>query len=82
MMNSKISAGQSGSANTVALAVAAIALCALVIGAADMLAPAAATPDASTNSTETSAVVGDGPGYLPAQLVNQAKDIEPMPPTF
>jgi hypothetical protein len=41
-----------------------------------MLAPAAATPGVSTSSTAAYA----GPsGYLPDQVVNQAKEVEPMP---
>lgn len=80
MIDSKNLAGESGSFNPFALAVAAIAICAvLAMGAAALLAPAAATPDTSTSSTTTYA----GPtGYFPDQFVNQAKEIEPMPPTF
>jgi hypothetical protein len=42
-----------------------------------MLAPAEATSDRSAPATYT------GPsGYLPEQLVNQAKDAEPMPEIY
>jgi len=80
MIDRKNLAGESGSFNLFALAVAAIAICAVLgIGAAALLAPAAETSDASTHSTTTYA----GPtGYFPDQFVNQAKEIEPMPPTF
>jgi len=61
-------------------AVTAIAICAvLVAAAAAVLAPAVATPSVSTHNTATYA----GPaGYFPAQFVNQAKEIEPMPAMY
>jgi hypothetical protein len=52
------------------------------MGIAAMLMPAGATSGASTASAASHAAIGDGPGYLPAQYVNQAKEIEPMPATF
>jgi hypothetical protein len=72
MMNRKNLSGESAF-----FAVTAIAICAvLVAAAAGLLAPGAATSGVSTNSTATYA----GPsGYLPDQLVNQAKEVEPMP---
>ncbi len=79
MINTKNLAGESGSFNPFALAVAAVAICAvLAMGAAALLTPAAATSSATTYST-----AGNGPtGYFPDQFVNQAKEIEPLPPTF
>ena len=72
MMNRKNLSGESAF-----FAVTAIAICAvLVAAAASLLAPGAANSGVSTNSTATYA----GPsGYLPDQLVNQAKEVEPMP---
>jgi hypothetical protein len=58
------------------LLIAGIAIGCISIAA--VLMPAASTSQAST----ASAAIGDGPGYLPAQYVNQAKEIEPLPPTF
>jgi hypothetical protein len=58
-------------------AVAAIAICALVLGATDALAPAAATSGASSTTAYDGSV-----GYFPAQFVNQAKEIEPMPEMY
>ena len=55
------------------------AVAAIVIGlSAALLAPAQAT---SEGNAVTLAAAGEV-GYLPAQYVNQAKDIEPMPATF
>lgn len=90
MINRKNLVCESGYSNPFVLALIAIAICAvLVMGAAAMLAPVAATsdtpvaattPSVSTNSTTT---YGNGStGYFPDQFVNQAKEIEPMPPTF
>ena len=76
MINRKNLSGESAF-----FAVTAIAICAvLVSAAATLLAPAVATPGASTpNSVAAYA----GPvGYLPAQFVNQAKDVEPMPEMY
>ena len=72
MDNRKNLAGESGFFNLYTLAVALIAICA--VGAAVMLAPAEATSDRSAPAAYT----GPG-GYLPDQLVNQAKVVEPMP---
>jgi hypothetical protein len=77
MNNSKNTAGESGSSKLFLHNVAAVAICAvLATGAAVMLMPAAATSNVSTGSSATSAVVGEG--YLPAQYVNQAVDLEPI----
>ena len=63
---------ESGSFSPFALAVAAFAICAVSV--AVLLAPAKATSDVSNGSTAAYA----GPtGYLPAQIANQAKEIEP-----
>ena len=76
MSNSQNPAGQSGYINSIAFYLAAIALCVGLVSGAVLLAPAAATPGASTQSTATYA----GPnGYFPDQFVNQAKEVEPMP---
>jgi hypothetical protein len=75
MNDRKNLAGESGFFNLYTLAVALIAICA--VGAAVMLAPAEATSDRST------AAAYAGPsGYLPDQLVNRAKDAEPMPEIY
>jgi hypothetical protein len=42
-----------------------------------LLAPAAAAPSASSTTTYEGSV-----GYLPAQFVNRAKEIEPMPEMY
>ena len=76
MNNRKSTTGESGSFNLFTLGVAVIAVC--TVGVLIMLAPAAATSEASTQGSATPAAVGDGPGYLPAQYVNQAKEIEPV----
>ena len=75
MFDRKNPAGASGYSSPFALAVTAIAIClGVAMGTAAALSPKAATPEVSAAATY------DGPaGYLPAQLVNQAKDIEPMP---
>ncbi len=78
MINRKNLSGESAF-----FAITAIAICAvLVAAAAALLAPAAATPGVSTQSTAPAATVGDGPAYLPAQFVNQAKEAEPMPEMY
>lgn len=78
MIDRKNSAGQAGYSK--ALTVTAIAICAvLVMGAAAALVPTGSKPEVPAASTTTY----DGSvGYLPAQVVNQAKEIEPMPDTF
>jgi hypothetical protein len=43
--------------------------------------PTTASEAAAGPGTESEAV-GDGPGYLPSQIVNQAKKTEPLPQTF
>ncbi len=78
MIDRKNPADESGYSKPFALAVAAIAMCAVLVMGKEALAPAAAT-----HSTTTYSVAGNGPtGYFPDQFVNQAKEIEPMPPTF
>jgi hypothetical protein len=78
MSDHKSTAGESGSFNSFALAVAAVAIFALGMGAATALAPTtAATSGASAAATY------DGPaGYFPDQYVNQAKEVEPMPEMY
>jgi hypothetical protein len=75
MDNRKNPAGETGFFNLYTLAVALIAICA--VGAALMLAPAEATSDRSS----AAAYAGPG-GYLPDQVVNQAKNVEPMPEIY
>jgi hypothetical protein len=66
---------QSGSFNLFTLTFVATAIC----GAALLLMPAHATSEASAASDATYA----GPtGYFPAEYVNQAKEIEPMPEMY
>jgi hypothetical protein len=78
MINRDNSTGESFYANSFARAVMAIVLCAgLAMGAVGVLA--SATPSVST---ETTAVYDSPTAYFPAQYVNQATEIEPMPPTF
>ena len=83
MINSKTITCESGSFNPFVLAAAAIAICAVLVGAAAVLAPASATSDKSADGSATYAIPANGPtGYFPDQFVNQAKEIEPLPPTF
>jgi len=77
MSNRKSPAGESGSFNPFALAVAAIAVCA--VSAAVLLAPAKATHEVSTGSSAAYAGPTD---YLPGLIANQAKEIEPMPEMY
>ena len=75
MINRKNMSGESGF-----FAVTAIAICVVLVAAVvGLLAPAAATPGVSTQSTATYA---DPTGYFPNQFVNQAKEIEPMPEMY
>ena len=73
MIKSVSSSRESGFADRLALVGVALAVCAaVVLGATSAL-------------TAPAPVVSAGPapvGYLPAQLVNQATEIEPMPATF
>ena len=63
-----------------ALAVAGIAIFAVVVtGSFTMRMQAIAAPGAST---ESAATVDSPTVYFPAQYVNQATEIEPLPPTF
>ena len=71
---------KSGTFNVFTLAATAVAICGTAL--ALLLIPAHATSEASSESTESHAAVGDGSGYLPAQVVNQAKEIEPLPEQF
>jgi hypothetical protein len=77
MTNRKNLASESGSSSPIAFAVTAIAICAVLVGAAGLLAPAAATSDKTSTATYA------GPtGYFPDQFVNQAKEVEPMPEIY
>jgi hypothetical protein len=78
MINRDNSTGESFYSNSFALAVIAIVMCAgLTMGAVGVLA--SGTPSVST---ETTAIYDSPTTYFPAQYVNQATEIEPMPPTF
>lgn len=75
MIDRKNTAGEPGFFNLYTLGVAAIAVCAT--GVAVLLTPAEATSKASSTATY------EGPtSYLPAELVNQATEIEPMPEMY
>ena len=76
MINRKNLSGESAF-----FAVTAIAICAvLVAAAAALLAPAAATPNVQTPASAAAYAVPAG--YFPAQLVNQAKEVQPMPEMY
>jgi hypothetical protein len=59
------------------LAVAAIVVCAVAV----LLMPAKAASEASSDYAATYAAADDV-GYLPAQYVNQAREIEPVRAQF
>lgn len=71
--------GQSGHSHPVALAFTAIAVGAIVmVGSMNMRMEAAATAGpAQAAAADVAPFV-----YFPAQYVNQATEIEPLPPTF
>ena len=73
-------ARESGITNPWMLAVGAFAICAvLVTGALSARTVAVAATSASTERASTD----ERPtAYFPAQYVNQATEIEPLPPTF
>jgi len=75
MNDSKNSSGKSGSFNLFTLTVAVLAIGAT--GAAIQLAPAAAT-----SSVPVTATYAGSTGYLPAEIVNQATEVEPMPAEY
>jgi len=80
MTNRKNPASEPGYSNAFTLAVTAMAISAvLLMGAVAALTPAAAT---SNVSIENIAAYDVPTAYFPAQYVNQATEIEPMPPTF
>lgn len=71
---------ESGMTYPWALAVTGLAICAvLVTGALTVRMQAVAAPSAST---EPAAAVDSPTVDFPAQDVNQATEIEPLPPTF
>ena len=82
MLNSKHPGSESGSLNLSAIVVTAIATCGITLGAVTLLAPAAATPLAPAFSAAPGAFAGGDAGYLPAQIANQAREIEPMPEMY
>ena len=73
-------AGEPGASYLVGVAAASIAICAIVLtGALTVRTLAVAAPSVSTER----AAADETPAYyFPAQYVNQATTIEPMPPTF
>jgi hypothetical protein len=75
MINRKNLSGESAF-----FAVTAIAICAVLAAAVvGLLAPAAAAPGVSKDSTVVYAVTA---GYFPEQFVNQAKEVQPMPEMY
>jgi hypothetical protein len=80
MSNRENETRKSGFFDVFTLAAAALAIGGTAL--ALMLMPANATSEASGEKTESHAAVGDGTGYVPAQVVNQAKEIQPLPEQF
>lgn len=79
MINSSNAAKVSGSSILFALAVTWVAIsAALAMGAVTGLTSDRATPRISAASAAANTYYV----YLPAQYVNQATEIEPLPPTF
>ncbi|HSE00016.1 MAG TPA: hypothetical protein VLB72_04680 [Burkholderiales bacterium] len=79
MINSSNSARNTGSSILFALAVTWVATsAALAMGAVSGLTSDPATPGISA----ASAAADTHYAYFPAQYVNQATEIEPLPPTF
>jgi hypothetical protein len=80
MINRKNAVRESGQSKLFALTFTAIVtLAALMMGTAAMLTPEAANSNVATQSV---AAYDVPTAYFPAQYVNQATEIEPMPPTF
>jgi hypothetical protein len=73
MSNSK----NSLSSHLSTIVVTAIATCGVTLGAATLLSSAAATPGAPVFSADAA-----DSGYLPAQIVNQAGEIELLPDIY
>jgi hypothetical protein len=80
MINGNSYSSELGQVNRLALAVVGFALFAIVMsGAVAVLTKSeAATPEISATATASNEPFV----YFPAQYVNQATEIEPMPPTF
>ncbi len=68
---------QAGKYNLFTVAAVALALC----GAALLMMPAPATSEGSSANAVTTPAAGEV-GYLPAQYVNQAVEIQPIPAQF
>ena len=78
MNDRKDSAGETGSSRPWTLVAAAIGAV-VVMGAAVAVVP----PEASPQVSSASGTAFAGPsGYLPDQIANQAKEIEPMPEMY
>lgn len=71
---------ESGSFSPLAIFVTVVAICAAT-GAAFALAPTVATRAVSASVSAPTAYAGPI-GYFPDQFINQATEIEPLPPTF
>jgi hypothetical protein len=80
MIDRNPSTGKATGSYALGLAAASIAILALVVtGGLAVRTLAAAAPSVANER----AVTNDTPAvYFPAQFVNQATEIEPMPPTF
>ena len=80
MIDRNRTTGQSGHSHPLALAFVAVAVGAIVmVGSMTTRMEAAAITSVSAEPT----TIGETPFvYFPAQYVNQATEIEPMPPTF
>jgi conjugal transfer/entry exclusion protein len=73
MSNRETSTGEARPSNLLTMAVIALVICAIAV----LLMPAHATTEISVANDADSVV-----GYLPAQVANQATEIEPMTATF
>ena len=68
---------QAGKYNLLTVAAVALVMC----GAALLMMPAPATSEASSASASVT-MTPSGEGYLPAQYVNRAVEIQPLPEQF
>jgi len=69
---------QAGKYNLYTIAAVALALC----GVALLMMPAPATSEASSASAAATVAATGEVAYLPAQYVNQAAEIKPLPEQF
>lgn len=68
---------QAGKYNLFTVAAVALVMC----GAALLMMPAPATSEAS-GASAAATMAASGEGYLPAQYVNRAVEIQPLPAQF